>query len=114
VTIGLVAMSAGNCIVGAVAAARDASMSESTEMLWYLAFAILVTLWSKNDLASRGPDTAREYSYLLMFFFWPVVLPYHLVRTRGVEGAILFLGFLVIYMAPQIVQLYVWASRHAA
>lgn len=77
-------------------------------------FAILVALWAKNDLASRAPDTAREYSYLLMFYFRPIVLPYRLVRTRGVEGAILFPGFLATCMASQIVQLFVWASRHSA
>lgn len=36
-------------------------------------FSILVTLWTRYDLVN-GTQAQREYSYLLMFFFWVIVL----------------------------------------
>jgi hypothetical protein len=88
---------------------RGGSLSESTEMLWYFVFSVLVTLWARNDIVHRVPPAGREYSYLLMFFFWPVVLPYHLLRSRGFEGLLLFIGFLGICVAPYVVQVVTWA-----
>ncbi len=86
-----------------LAVTRGGEVSENTEMLWMLVFGILVTAWAKTDARAIRPQS--EYSYLLMFFFWPLVLPYHLVRSRGLEGLVLFVGFLTICLAPNLVQI---------
>lgn len=115
ITGGLIALSAGNSVVSALTASRGTNLSESTEVLWYFVFSVLVTLWARNDIADRAPAVSREYSHLLMFFFWPVVLPYHLLKSRGVEGLVLFIGFLAIYIAPYVVQVITWVnSTHAS
>ena len=107
----LLLISAGYCVVGGFAVSRGKEVSTSTEVLWNVAFAALVTLWSRND--DRWPITRSrgDYSYLLMFFFWPVVLLNHAIRSRGIEGLVLYLGFLGICSAPYIVQVIVYVSR---
>ena len=84
-------------------------------MIWFLVFSVLITLWSRTDKVYPVTRATGEYSYLLMFFFWPIVLLYHLVRSRGVEGLMLYLGFASTYMAPYIAQLLAWVvGNHAS
>jgi hypothetical protein len=104
-------ISAAYSALGAVAAWRGKELSESTGMLWLFVFSVSVTLWSRNDERYPVTRSRGDYSYLLMFFFWPVVLLNHAVRSRGVEGLVLYLGFLGVYFAPYFVQMAVWVSR---
>jgi len=32
--------------------------------------------------------------------YFPLALPYYLVRTRGIEGIVYFIGFAALYFAP--------------
>jgi len=107
----LLIISASFCVVGGLAASRGKELSQSTDVLWTLVFSILVTLWARND--DRYPVTRSkgDYSYLLMFFFWPVVLLNHALRSRGMEGAVLYVGFMAIYSVPYFVQMAVWLAR---
>lgn len=103
ITWGLVALSATYSAVGGYATSRGADVAEGTRILWLVVFAVLVTLWARED--RRASRTERDYSWLLMFFFWPVVLAHHLIRSRRVEGVVLYLGFVAVYLAPNYVQL---------
>jgi len=111
IVVVLLAISAAFCVVGGVAASRGKEVSQSTDVLWTLVFSILVTLWARND--DRYPVTRSrgDYSYLLMFFFWPVVLLNHALRSRGIEGAVLYVGFMAIYFVPYFVQMAAWLAR---
>lgn len=40
----------------------------------------------------REFDAPFEFG-AFMYFAWPIVLPYYLVKTQGVEGLVLFMGF---------------------
>jgi hypothetical protein len=112
---GLVALSATYSGIAAYATSRGSDVSESTRVLWVLVFSILVTLWSRNDKIYPVTRSKGDYSYLLMFFFWPIVLLYHLVRSRGSEGLMLYLGFIATYMAPYLSQVLVWVvGSHAS
>jgi hypothetical protein len=69
-----------------------------------LVFSILVTLWAWDDELYPVSRATGEYSYLLMFFFWPVVLLYHLVHSRGFRGFMMYVGFLSMNLAPYFMQ----------
>jgi hypothetical protein len=108
---GLVALSTVNAIGAGVVTARGGAPSESTHMLWYFGFSVLVAVWLKNDIAERGSPATREYPNFIIFLIWPILLPYHLLKTRGVEGLLLFVGFVATYIAPYFVQLATWATH---
>jgi hypothetical protein len=106
ITWGLIALSAVYSAVGGYATTRGADVSEGTRVLWLVVFSVLVTLWAREDRRARPTD--KDYSWLLMFFFWPVVLAYHLIKTRRAEGALLYIGFVAVYLAPNYAQLTMW------
>ena len=108
---GIISLSAVNALLGAIAASRGVLPSESTEMLWFVVFSILAGVWLKNDISSDGSETARQIPHYALFLFWPLVLPYHLVRSRGAEGFVLFVGFVATYLAPWLTQLVSWTGR---
>ena len=94
-------------MVGAYLVIEGGSVSERTGLLWVLIFAILVALWATNDKSVRREEKPFEYSFFV-FLFWPIALPYHLIRSRGVEGLLMFLGFLTIHELPTFVMTMVW------
>jgi hypothetical protein len=100
------ALSGAYSAAGAFAVSRGANVSESTALLWALVFSVLITLWARED--KRATKVERDYSWLLMLFFWPVVLAYHLIKGRRVEGAVMYAGFMAIFLAPPYVRLVVW------
>ncbi len=110
---GLISLSAVNAVLGAVATSRGITLSESTEMLWYFVFSIVIGVWLKNDMFERDRSARANYSQLLIFLIWPLLLPIHLVKSRGIEGLVLFVGFLGTYIAPYFAQLVIW-TRHAS
>ena len=107
ITWTLLAFSAGYAVVSAFAASRHADPSQGLAIAWIAAFSVLVALWARED-NRRGEGRPREYSWLLMIFFWPVVLAWHLVKTRGLEGFVLYLGFIAIYLAPTYLRMVAW------
>jgi hypothetical protein len=59
----------------------------------------------------REPNSRASYPDFLIFLIWPLMLPIHLVRSRGVEGLVLFVGFVGMYVAPYFVQVFIWAKN---
>jgi hypothetical protein len=90
------------------AALKEQVTSETTSFLWAIIFALVVALWTSSDAKSRDLYKPYEYSYFV-FLLWPFVLPYHLVKTRGTEGLLMFLGFLGLYLLPFLSGLVAWA-----
>ena len=94
--------------VEVLAALEEQATSGGTSFLWSILFAVVMALWTSNDAKTRGLYKPYEYSYLV-FLFWPFVLPYHLIKTWGAEGLLMFLGVLGIYFLPFISGLAAWA-----
>ena len=80
----------------------------TSNFLWTVIFALVIALWTSNDAKSRGLYKPYEY-YYFVFLFWPFVLPYHLVKTRGTEGLMMFLGILGLCFLPFLSGLVAWA-----
>lgn len=77
----------------------DVQVGESLSSLWVLAFALLVALWAREDAGEKQIHRTLDFP-AYFFLAWPLVLPYYLTRTRGVEGLVLFCGFVVLHFAP--------------
>jgi CDP-diglyceride synthetase len=91
-----------------LAALKEQATSDATNYLWTFIFALVIALWTSNDAKSRDLYKPYEYSYFV-FIFWPFVLPYHLVKTRGAEGLLMYLGVLGLYFLPFLSGLVAWA-----
>lgn len=72
--------------------------------LWSLAFALLVALWARADARHLGRNEGFSFS-TLVFFVWPLALPWYLVKTRGARGLLLFAGFAGLRLAPELLWL---------
>ena len=106
--LGLLAMSVLYTVAASYMVLHGGSLSDRNGILWVAAFAMLVALWTKNDALLRNERKPFEYSYFL-FLFWPIMLPYHLIRSRGTEGLLMFLGFLAMHEMPGAVAMTIWA-----
>ena len=67
--------------------------------LWNIAFIVLVAFWCDKD--RLGKNWPFEFGYFV-YLFWPVVLPYYLFKTRSVDGLVMFIGFVALYLMPNI------------
>ena len=74
-------------------------LSLSTDTLWGIAFLITTVFWAYYD-ADRG-DFNKPFDFgLFIYVFWPIAFPWYLVKTRGAEGALMFLGFILLWKGP--------------
>jgi hypothetical protein len=108
IVIGLFIVSIMYGLLEIVATLKEQTTSEFTNFIWQVFFALVVAFWTKNDTKSKDLYTPFEYSYFVLVF-WPFVLPYHLIKTRGTEGFLMFLGVLSLYFLPFISGLITWA-----
>jgi hypothetical protein len=60
---------------------------------------------------ARDSNARNSYPDFLIFLIWPLLLPIHLVKSRGIEGLVLFVGFVGVYVAPYFVQVFIWAKN---
>lgn len=81
---------------------REISPTELFPGFWMFLVALMAALWCDADRYSR--NWPYEFGYFV-FLFWPVVLPYYLVKTRKINGFFMFVGFLCLVIAPDIIWL---------
>ena len=76
---------------------KGKEVSGSTQFLWSFVFMILSILWAQKDAENR--DVYKPFDFGFLFYiFWPVAFPWYLVHTRGIEGILLFLGFISLWL----------------
>ena len=66
---------------------------------WTIVFAILVACWARADAATQKVHRTLDFSFYFLAV-WPLALPYYLIKTRRIEGLILFVGFFALYFSP--------------
>lgn len=74
-------------------------VSSSTQTLWSLVFSVITIVWVMADAKTNIFNKPFDFGFL-MYIFWPIAFPYYLVSTRGVEGIVLFIGFVGILLGP--------------
>ena len=67
-----------------------------------LGFIWLVGWWLRRD--SRLLSISSVYDLgLFLYFLWPFIMPYYLLKTRGARGLLVVLGFAVAYIGGLLV-----------
>lgn len=75
-----------------------------SELLWRWGTPLLLVWWVQADSRETEYRPCYEYS-AFMFFGWPLLLPYYLLRTRGIRGFFLMGFFFMLFFAPWVVTL---------
>jgi hypothetical protein len=91
----------------ALYAAHGLQPSGGFVLLFYVGFGFAAALWMHADsrrLAIREDIDQGWFVYLA----WPVLLPYHLFKTRGKRGAVTLLGLVGLYVATYLASLLVF------
>jgi hypothetical protein len=76
-------------------------------LLYYVGFAWAMSNWVLADSRRTGVPSAIDQG-CVTFAAWPIVVPYHLIRTRGWKSSLVILGgfaglFLLTYLLSLIV-----------
>jgi len=95
----LIILAVLNSFVEIVANLKEEVVSEQSSFLWSMIFLILIAMWAQRDAIDSKKQYPFEYGYLI-YILWPILLPYHLISTRGADGAIQFLGLVMLYLLP--------------
>ncbi len=76
--------------------ARHSDISGASALFQYVVFFSLIGYWL--DVDSRERRTLRVWDMgFFLFLAWPVIVPYYLVKTRGLKRALLtFLLFAIV------------------
>ena len=74
-------------------------VSDASDTIWAFIFALLVAIWATKEPGQKRFSPPFEFGAFL-YFAWPLVLPYYLCKTRGVEGAVTFMWFVAVYTMP--------------
>ena len=95
----LLLLSFGISIIEIALNLKEQEVSGSAQASWSIVFTILVAMWVQKD--SRNNDFDQPFDFgLFLYLFLPLLLPYYLYCTRGVEGFVTFMGFIAIYCLP--------------
>jgi hypothetical protein len=84
-------------VVTGVYLAREAKLPPAFSMLYPLGLLWAVGWWLRRDSVGRGVGWVFDMG-LFLYIAWPVVMPYHLLKTRGAKGLLAILAFAGAYV----------------
>ena len=85
-----------------VLASHHLGMPEESVKLGSVSQQLFVALWVYLDRQGRHLDLPFEFE-AFVFFAWPIVLPYYLVKSRGAGGLLLAALFFALLVLPSVV-----------
>jgi hypothetical protein len=85
-----------------VLASHHLSKPEEFANLESVAQQLFVALWVYLDRQRRHLNLPFEFD-AFVFFAWPIVLPYYLVKSRGAFGLLLAALFFTLVVLPSVV-----------
>jgi hypothetical protein len=98
----------------ALYAASGRAPSGAFLILDYVGFGFAVAYWIHADSRRFGVREGLDQGWFT-YAAWPVVLPYHLFKTRGVRGAFTLAGLIALFAATYLASLLVFlAARTGA
>ena len=94
--------------VGGIYLASDAEPPGLFTLLYVVGFLWIIGWWLLSDSRKRGVRWVFDMG-LFLYIAWPLILPVYLVKTRGVKGLLVILGFIGVYLGALVagVMLYV-------
>ena len=95
----LIALSICMGIIEVLMNLQGKEVSESTQLVWGIVFVMLSILWAYYDADRIDFEKPLDFGFLV-YVFWPVAFPWYLVKTRGVDGVLVFFGFILIWLGP--------------
>lgn len=78
---------------------KGKEISASTEAIWGAIFLFLTIYWAYYDAERDDFEKPFDFGFFI-YVFWYVAFPWYLIKTRGIEGVLLLIGFLTIWLAP--------------
>ena len=95
----LLVLAFGMTLVEIVVNLAGEVVSVYTQSLYGGVSLLLSILWAYNDAKRAGIHRPIDFGFFI-YFFWPIALPWYLIRTRGLEGALVFSGFILLFFGP--------------
>lgn len=95
----LIIITTGMGFIEVVSGVKGYQVSSSTYMLWSFSFLFLVAFWVTADSKKGNFEAPFELGFLIYILF-PITLPWYLISTRGVDGILMFFGFILFYFGP--------------
>ena len=86
--------------------------SASFLALYYGGAALVVAYWILADSRRLGLEGSVDQGWFV-FAFWPLALPYHLFKTRGIRGGLTLLGLVGLFILTYIFSLGVFFTARA-
>jgi|GEM_PF-1615729 len=74
-------------------------VSDSTQNVWGIAFALLSIHWVYYDADRADFNKPFDFGFLV-YVFWPIAFPWYLFATRGIEGVLVLFGFVTLWLGP--------------
>lgn len=71
-------------------------------VLYYVGFSTAASWWVLSDCRERGIATSIDHGWFV-FYAWPIVVPYHVLKTRGGRGVLLLGGLMLWFLATYFV-----------
>jgi hypothetical protein len=100
--IPLILLALISAVAHGVLATHHLSMPGESANLGSVSQQLFVALWVYLDRQGRHLNLPFEFD-AFVFFAWPILLPYHLVRSRGARGLLLAAFFFALLVLPSVV-----------
>ena len=71
-------------------------------LIYALALLWIIGWWLRRDSRKHGVPWVYDMGFFLVIA-WPFIIPYYLVKSRGVKGLFVILGFLGAYVCAVII-----------
>ncbi len=78
---------------------QEKELSTSTQAIWDVMFFISTIFWAYYDADRKNFEKPFDFGFFI-YVFWPVAFPWYLIKTRGIEGVVLYLGFIALWLFP--------------
>ena len=95
----LLIMSFSLCVLEFLLNLQGEEISASTDTTWAVIFFITTIFWAYYDADRDDFEKPFDFGFFI-YVFWYIALPWYLIKTRGLEGILVFIGFITIWLAP--------------
>jgi hypothetical protein len=87
------------------AASEDAGAGYA--VITTIGFIWIMGWWLTTDSRRRGVSAVYDLG-LFLYVAWPVVLPYYMIKSRGLKGLLIIVGFLGVYIGATVLGMVIY------